>query len=58
MIFESLKNKSGPNGISFLQELHSKKENEIRWNDNFNGKIHYSYGESNSCGVLIAFFVA
>ena len=55
-IFENLKNKSGPNGILFLQETHSSKENEIRWNDDFNGPIHYSHGKSNSCGVLIAFF--
>ena len=35
---------------------HSTKENEIRWNDDFNGQIHFSYGKSNSCGILIAFF--
>ena len=28
-IFEHLKNKSGFNGILFLQETHSTKENEI-----------------------------
>ena len=55
-IIEYLKNKSGPNGILFLQEIHSTKENEIRWNNDFNGQIHYSHGKSNSCGVLIAFF--
>ena len=52
--YEYLKNKSGPNGILFLQETHSTKENEIRWNDNFNGQIHYSHGKSNSCDVPIA----
>ena len=58
-IFDYLKNKSGPNGILFLQETHSTKENEIRWNDDFNGgQIHYSHGKSNSCGILIAFLVA
>ena len=55
-IFEYLKNKRGPNGILFWQETHSTKENEIRWNDDFNGRIHYSHGKSNSCGVRIAFF--
>ena len=39
-----------------MQKTHSTKENEIRWNDDFNGQIHYSHGKSNSCGVLIAFF--
>ena len=54
-IFEYLKNKSGHNGILILQETHPAKENEIRWNDDFNDQIHYSHGKSNSCGVLIAF---
>ena len=57
-IFDYLKNKSGPNVILFLQETHSTKENEIRWNDDFNGQIRYSHGKSNSCGILIAFLVA
>ena len=55
-IFEYLKNKSGPNGISFLQEAQSTKENEIRSNDDFNGQMHYPHGKSKLCGVLIAFF--
>ena len=39
-----------------MQEVHStENENDIRWNDNFNGRIHYSHGKSNSCGFLIAF---
>ena len=46
-IFEYLKIKSGPNGILFLQETHSTKENEIRQNDDFNGQIHYSHDKSN-----------
>ena len=57
-IFKYLKNKSGSSGILFLQETYSTKENEIRWIDDFNGQIHYSHGKSNSCGVLIAFFVS
>ena len=32
------------------------RENEIKWNDDFNRQIHYSHCTSNSCGVLIAFF--
>ena len=57
-IFDYLKNKSGPNGILFLQETHSTKENQIRRNNDFNSQIHYSHGKSNSCGVLVAFLVA
>ena len=56
-IFDYLKNKSVPNGILFLRETLSTKENEIRWNDDFKSQIHYSHGKSNSCGVLIAFLV-
>ena len=55
-ILEYLKNKSGPNGILYLQETHSTMENEIRWNDDFNGHIHYSNSKSNSCSVFITFF--
>ena len=39
-----------------MQETHSTKENEIRWNDDINNQIHYSHGKFNSCDVLIAFF--
>ena len=39
-----------------FRKKHSTKENEIRWNDDFNGQIHFSYGKSNSCSILIAFF--
>ena len=46
----------GPNDILVVQETYSPKENEIRWNDNFNGQIHYSHGKPNSDGVLIVFF--
>ena len=35
-----------------MKEICSTKENEIRWNDDFNGQIHYSHGKSISCGVL------
>ena len=55
-IFKYLKNKSGTNGILFLQETHSTRQNEIRWIDDFNGQIHYSHSKSNSCSVFIAFF--
>ena len=51
-IFEYLKNKNSPNGILFLQETHSTKENQIRWNDDFIIQIHYSHDKSNSCSVL------
>ena len=42
-LFKYFKNKIFPNGILFLQEMHSTKENEINCN------------KSNSCEVLIGF---
>ena len=39
-----------------MQETFCTKENEIRWNDEFNGQIHYFHDKANSYGVLIAFF--
>ena len=41
--------------LFFLQETHSSVEDEKQWSDNFKGKIFYSHGTTNSCGVAIAF---
>ena len=46
----------GPKGILFLQETHSSLETEKKWIDDFEDKIYYSLGKTNSCGVLIAFY--
>ena len=54
-IFEYLKEKIVPNGLLFLQESHSTINDEIKWKDEFNGKLYFSHGKSNSCGVLIGF---
>ena len=39
----------------FLQETHSTKENKIKWKDEFDSNLYFSYSKSNSCGVLIRF---
>ena len=52
-LFEYLKNRICPNVILFLQETHSTFMDEVKWNDEFRGKIYYSHGKLNSCGVLI-----
>ena len=44
------KNKYFPNGILFLQETHSTKENEIKWKDAFDGNLYFSHDKSNSSG--------
>ena len=35
--------------------MHPTKENEIKWKKEFDGNLYFSYGRSNSCGVLIGF---
>ena len=41
--------------LFFLQEKHSSVEDKKQRSDNFLGKIFYSHGTTNSCGVAIAF---
>ena len=54
--FEYLRHKICSNGILFLQQTHSTFNNEAKWNHNFDGKIYYLNGISNSSGILIAFY--
>ena len=59
-IFEYLKNRFLSNWIVFFffflwQETHCSDEDENQWSDNFKGKILYSHGTTNSCGVPITF---
>ena len=37
----------------FLQETHSKGESKKRWMNEWGGKIFYSHGRQNSCGVAL-----
>ena len=55
VIWVIIRKKIFPNGILFLQETHSTKENEIKWKDKFNGNLYFVHGKSNSRGVLIGF---
>ena len=43
--------------LFFLQKTHSSIEDEKQWNDNVKGKIFYSHGTTNSCGVAIIAFL-
>ena len=36
-----------------LQETHSKVETETQWKNECSGKIFYSHGSPNSCGVMV-----
>ena len=55
-VFEYLKNNSLPNGfILFAWDTLLRWDKKQR-SDNFLGKMFYSHGTTNSCGVAIAFF--
>ena len=40
----------------FSQETHSNSKVEQKWKEDFHGKVFYSHGKTNSCGVLLAYF--
>ena len=52
IIFQHLKQKS-TTGIFLLQETHSSILVEKKWEDEWGGKILYSHGSTESCGVMI-----
>ena len=54
-VFEYLKNCISNNGFMFLQKTHSTVYDEKRWQDALKGKLFFSHGHSNSCGVAIGF---
>ena len=39
----------------FLQETHSTIKNKNTWVNDFNRRVFFSHGASNSCGVLTAY---
>ena len=39
-----------------MQETYSNSKVEQKWNKDFHGKVFFSPGKTNSCGVLIAYF--
>ena len=53
-IFTYVKDKIS-SGMCFFQECHSTTESECDWEKNWNGKIYFSHGQSNSTGCAIAF---
>ena len=54
-VFEYLKNCISNNGFMFLEEIHSTVYDEKRWQDVLKGKLFFSHGHSNSCGVALGF---
>ena len=56
-VVEYFLNKWGNKGILFLQEAHSTSFNDENvWKNDFNWPVFYSYGTSQSCDVLTAYF--
>ena len=64
-----MKDKIGSSGLLFLQETHSDRSGllflqetrsdskiEQKWKGNFKDSVFFSYGKSNSCGILTAYF--
>ena len=39
----------------FLQETHSRRDDEQKWRDSFGGNSFFSHGKRYSCGVLISY---
>ena len=54
-IFKYLKNCISSNGFVFLQETHSTLNDEKKWADDFKGRLFFSHGKTNSCGVAIGY---
>ena len=52
---EYFKSKIMTHGIFFLQETHSRSDDEQKWRDNFGGNTLFSQGKRNSCGILISY---
>ena len=54
-VFEYLENCISNSRFMFLQETHSTVHDEKRWYNDLKGKLFFSHGHSNSCGVAIGF---
>ena len=54
-IFNYIKKHILPEGILFLQETHSLKQDEGLWSAQFRGTLKFSHGTSDSRGVLTGF---
>ena len=55
-LFEYLMSYVVTNGLVFLQETHLTIRDEKKWEDEFNCKLFFSHGKTNSCRVLIGHY--
>ena len=54
-LIKYLKGNLGADGILLLEETHSPFNEEALWKTNIQGQLFFSYGSSNSCGVLTTY---
>ena len=54
-LFEYLKQNMNSNGFILFQETHSSLNEEKQWKDEFNGRLFFSHGKTNSYGVATEF---
>ena len=50
-LFEYLRSYIVTNGFVFLQETHSTIRDEKKLENEFKGRLFFSHGKTNSCGV-------
>ena len=55
-LFEYLKSYVTTNGFVFLQETHLSIRDGKKWEDEFRGKLFFSNGKTNSCGISIGYY--
>ena len=55
-LFEHLKSYVPTNGFVFLQETHSSIRAEKKWEDEFRDRLYFSYGKTNSYGILVGYY--
>ena len=55
-LIQYFKSKIESCGLLFLQETHSNSKVEQKWKKDFHGKVFFSHGKTNSCGVVIAYW--
>ena len=49
------KEKIGSTGVSFRREIQSSSKVEQKWKEDFKGRVFFSHGKTNSCGVLTTY---
>ena len=54
-LMQYFKEKIGSTGVSFRREIQSSSKVEQKWKEDFKGRVFFSHGKTNSCGVLTTY---